>query len=153
MNLIQHIRRQREWALRTFGPKWDPQGNIEHIRRELIEIEADPFDLSEWVDVVILALQGAFRAGHSPAEIANAITTKQIINESRQWPDWRTADHSKPIEHVREPAERPEKRWLVDPPGGWANGTKLAFHIRERAEAYAATCPPRTRIIDRHAIG
>src|SRR5690606_10548435 len=65
------------------------------------EIEADPGDLREWVDVVILALDGAWRSGATPLQIIEAIVSKQTKNEGRSWPDWRTADPNKAIEHDR----------------------------------------------------
>lgn len=42
------------------------------------------------------------RQGHEPEAIAAAIEAKQTKNEGRQWPDWRTAEPGKAIEHVRE---------------------------------------------------
>jgi hypothetical protein len=102
MDLIAHIRRQREFSARTFGPGARTQGVIAHIRKELAEVEANPTDVFEWVDVILLALDGAWRAGHPPEVIANAILIKQERNEGRQWPDWRMADPNAPIEHDRE---------------------------------------------------
>lgn len=96
-----HLRNQREWSERTFGPGARTAGVIDHIRKELREIEADPLDVAEWIDVVILALDGAWRAGYSPDQIIGAIRAKQAKNEARAWPDWRTADPDKAIEHVR----------------------------------------------------
>ena len=58
-------------------------------------------DLYEWIDIVLLALDGAWRAGYSPATIAEALEAKQSKNENREWPDWRTADPNKAIEHDR----------------------------------------------------
>lgn len=101
-DLIQHIHRQREFSKRTFGPGQRTDGVIDHIRKELEEIKASPDDLSEWADVIILALDGAWRIGYEPREIAKAILQKQQKNESRKWPDWRTAEPGKAIEHVRE---------------------------------------------------
>jgi hypothetical protein len=100
-NLWAHLHRQRTWSKETFGPGPRTQGIIDHIKKELVEIEAQPSDISEWVDVVILALDGAWRAGASPDEIILAIRAKQAANETRKWPDWRTADPDKAIEHVR----------------------------------------------------
>lgn len=101
-DLIAHIERQRDWSLRTFGPAdRGVAGVIDHIRKELKEIEAAPADLEEWVDVIILAIDGAHRAGHSPQAIAGGIAAKQAKNEARQWPDWRTIEPGKAIEHVR----------------------------------------------------
>ena len=96
-----HLDRQRKWSGRTFGPGTRTQGVLDHIRKELIEIEADPLDVGEWVDVIILAFDGAWRAGWEPQEIIDAIRTKQTRNENRVWPDWRTADPDAAIEHDR----------------------------------------------------
>jgi hypothetical protein len=103
-NFEAHLQRQHDFSVRTFGPAFRPKGIVDHIRRELAEIEADPEDLSEWIDVVILGLDGALKGGHTPAEIVDALVAKQTRNEARTWPDWRTADPDKAIEHVREGA-------------------------------------------------
>jgi site-specific DNA-methyltransferase (adenine-specific) len=103
MDLIAHLRRQREFSLRTFGPGRRTLGIIDHIKKELIEVAAAPTDLSEWIDLIILAADGALRADHSPEAIAAALEAKQATNAARTWPDWRTASSSdKAIEHVRE---------------------------------------------------
>lgn len=96
-----HIDRQRAWSDATFGPGARTHGVLDHIRRELDEIEQAPDDLYEWVDVIILALEGASRAGHSGRQIIDAIKTKQALNETRTWPDWRTQPTDRAIEHVR----------------------------------------------------
>jgi hypothetical protein len=101
-DLVAHLHRQRDFSERTFGPGDRAKGVVDHIRKELIEIEADPKDLSEWIDVVLLALDGAWRQGYTPEQIACALEAKQTKNEGRQWPDWRTAEPGKAIEHVRE---------------------------------------------------
>lgn len=101
-DLVAHLHRQREFSARTFGPGARTAGVLDHIRKELAEIEAKPADLTEWVDVVLLALDGAWRAGHSPEDIVLAIAEKQMKNEVRKWPDWRTAEPGKAIEHVRD---------------------------------------------------
>lgn len=101
-DLEAHLTRQREFSTKTFGPGHRTKGVIDHIRKELAEIEADPTDIMEWVDVIILAFDGAWRAGWEPADIIAAIVAKQTRNEARQWPDWRTAAPDKAIEHVRD---------------------------------------------------
>ena len=101
MNLVAHIRRQREFSEKTFGPGTRTGAVLEHTRKELDEVKANPCDLSEWVDVILLTLDGAWRMGFSPEQIAWAIVDKQLINESRQWPDWRTTPEGKPIEHIK----------------------------------------------------
>lgn len=101
LDLVAHLRRQRSFSEKTFGPGERAAAVLDHIRKELAEIEADPTDIMEWIDVVILALDGAWRAGYEPHEIAEALLAKQAKNESRKWPDWRTADPEKAIEHDR----------------------------------------------------
>lgn len=101
-NFYQHLKRQREWSGTTFGPGARTKGVVDHIRKELGEIEADPTDITEWIDVVILALDGAWRAGAWPDQIIATLVAKQTKNEARVWPDWRTADPNKAIEHVKE---------------------------------------------------
>lgn len=100
-DLISHLRRQRKFSERTFGPGARAASVVNHIRKELIEVEADPSDIREWVDVIILAFDGAWRAGWEPEAIVDAIATKQAENESRTWPDWRTVQVDKIIEHDR----------------------------------------------------
>lgn len=96
-----HIERQREWSRETFGPGLRTLGVIEHIRKELDEIERDPWNVYEWVDVMILAVDGAWRAGYEPQAIIDAYLTKMERNYAREWPDWRTFTEGQAIEHVR----------------------------------------------------
>lgn len=100
-NLVSHLERQKEFSEKTFGPGQRTKGVIDHIRKELLEIEADPKDITEWVDVIILAFDGAWRAGWNASDIVASIVAKQEKNESRTWPDWRKADPNKAIEHDR----------------------------------------------------
>lgn len=101
LDLVVHLHRQRHFSLETFGPGQRTAGVLDHIRKELLEIEAAPNDLAEWIDVAILAFDGAWRTGASPEQIVRALLDKQLKNEARKWPDWRTADPSKAIEHER----------------------------------------------------
>lgn len=104
-DLHEHLHRQREFSERTFGPGERLAGVIDRIRKELVEVEKAAADgdptLPEWVDVIILALDGAWRSGATPQAIAAAIADKQARNEARRWPDWRSADPGKAIEHDR----------------------------------------------------
>lgn len=97
-----YLERQLGFSLRTFGPGARTQGVLDHINKELKEIEDDPSDMEEWADLVILAFDGALRYGHDPQDLIDTIINKHIKNESRNWPDWRTADRNKAIEHIRD---------------------------------------------------
>ena len=101
MNLIAMIRRQKMWSLNTFGPGPRLGGILKHIRKELVEVEESPTDVSEWIDVAILALDGAWRSGATAEQIAEAWDRKQTKNENRVWPDWRLSTEDHPIEHDR----------------------------------------------------
>lgn len=108
-DLVAHLKRQADWSHRTFGPGDRIAGISDHIRKELLEVAAahnprfhpDLAALKEWIDVIILGLDGAWRTGASPEMIAGAISAKQLINEERRWPDWRKAELGKAIEHDR----------------------------------------------------
>lgn len=128
-DLIAHLYRQRAFSRATFGPGPRAKGVVDHIRKELIEIERDPGDVFEWVDVILLALDGAWRAGCSPETIAAAISTKQGKNERRDWPDWRTADPDKAIEHKRGEGE----------PGCMATVREIARDVERAANAESET--------------
>lgn len=96
-----HLQRQRDWSTKTFGPGDRTYGIMKHIEKEFDEIVNDPTDAKEWIDVAILALDGAWRAGLEPQEIIDALIEKQSINEKRTWPDWRQFTYGEAIEHVR----------------------------------------------------
>lgn len=114
MDLVKHLERQHEWSQRTFGPGDRTKALCEHIRRELNEIEQDTESLIEWIDVVILAFEGALRIGWSPEVVAECLNKKQLKNERRKWPDWRSADPGKPIEHMRECIEKEVNPITID---------------------------------------
>jgi hypothetical protein len=100
MDLAQHIRRLQAFSSQTFGPGPRTQSILAHIREELLEVEAAPTDLYEWLDIVMLALDGAWRAGRSPEDVAAALETLQTRNEGRTWPDWRTMEAGEKIKHI-----------------------------------------------------
>ena len=97
----RYILQQRAWSLITFGPRKNTKSITDHIRKELLEIEARPNDLMEWIDVIQLAIDGAWRTGATATQITRALEAKFKINEGRRWPDWRTKDPDAPTEHIR----------------------------------------------------
>lgn len=100
-DLVAHLKRQNSFSLKTFGPGQRVAGVCDHIRKELDEVEASNGSIHEWIDVLILALDGCWRSGADAEEIIEALEAKQAKNENRAWPDWRTADRNKAIEHDR----------------------------------------------------
>jgi hypothetical protein len=100
-DLIGIIYRQREFSAKTFGPGTRLRGIVDHIRKELVEIEKSNGDLSEWIDVIILALDGAWRSGATPSQIVEDLVEKMNRNATRTWPDWRARSENEAIEHER----------------------------------------------------
>jgi hypothetical protein len=99
MELQSYLIRQWAWSKQTFGPGKRTGGIIQHIRKELAEIEAKPDDPSEWVDVMILAMDGYWRHGGKPESLMADLQAKQNKNFARKWPTPTSEDVA--VEHVR----------------------------------------------------
>lgn len=90
------------WSRETFGPGLRDEGIVEHIRKELVEIEQATTDyekMSEWIDVWILATDALHRHGLTTEEIFDLAFAKYQKNKRRKWPDWRKFK-GRAIEHV-----------------------------------------------------
>ena len=98
-----YIATQKEWSNIVFGNGLRTEGICKHIESELGEIRAAPTDVMEWVDVIILALDGAWRSGHSTDEILWAMVKKQMKNLQRKWHPQNSGD--KPVFHVKEASQ------------------------------------------------
>lgn len=106
MELERYLYKQMLFSMRAFGPGDRTEGVLDHMEKEAQEIRdavatGEPA-LPELVDQIILAFDGAWRSGATPEDIVHALEHKQEVNQNRQWPDWRTADVGKAIEHIRE---------------------------------------------------
>jgi hypothetical protein len=100
-DLVGHIHGQSQFSADTFGPGLRTESIVAHIEKELSEIRENPRDAKEWIDVALLAFDGAWRAGYMPREVAMIFRDKQAENEQREWPDWRTLKDGEPSEHIR----------------------------------------------------
>jgi hypothetical protein len=86
LDLAKFFDAKAEWSRDTFG-HGHRSGVIAHIRSELDEIAACPSDLTEWIDVVLLAMDGAARSACADgASFVAALIEKQRLNERRTWP-------------------------------------------------------------------
>lgn len=92
---------QHDWDLATFGPGLRTKPFLDHLLSELVEIEALPSDLEEWIDLAILAFGGAMRHGATPAQVIAQYVAKLAKNRARHWADWRTVAPAQVIEHTR----------------------------------------------------
>lgn len=96
------------WSEQTFGDGLRTKGVIQHVTKELKEIEEKPFDLEEWTDLILLSLDGFWRhcdrnlTKQQMAELlSESIAAKFAKNQARDWPDWRTLPDDVAIEHKR----------------------------------------------------
>lgn len=118
-DLESMLARQIAFSRATFGPGERMEGVLDHISKEMEEIRNGNNDPNEWVDMVILSLDGLWRSilesnntnfawvdnvdnvDDCSYEMTNLLLSKYAKNEMRTWPDWRTADPNKAIEHDR----------------------------------------------------
>ena len=92
--------RQIKWSKRTFGTTKRTMGILKHILKEVDEVIAKPDDLMEWIDIIILGLDGFWRHGGSPSTIGPLLNAKAEDNYQRRYP-FPTSD-DEPSEHIRE---------------------------------------------------
>jgi len=97
--LSHYLKDQIFWSRKTFGEGKRTLGIIKHIQKELKEIEENPEDLSEWIDVIILALDGYWRHGGDYKQIMSRLKRKQFENFKREYPFPISEDE--PSEHIR----------------------------------------------------
>lgn len=112
INFSSYLKKLIEFSKKTFGPGDRTDGIIDHIEKELVEIRQAPLDVEEWIDVVLLSLDGAWRCASmsypkaKPEELADKVISmlmhKTKKNELRSWPDWRTIDPGKAILHIKD---------------------------------------------------
>ena len=105
------LAKQKSWSSVTFGHGLRTGGLIDHIQKELAEIRANPHDLEELIDVIILALDGYWRHGGEPNSIMDGLIAKWEKNFARQWPTPTSEDIA--VEHVRETPAKPKHKFHI----------------------------------------
>lgn len=84
LGIAEYMAHASVWSHRTFGPGPRTLGVVAHIRKEIAEIEDEPADLSEWADLVILALDGCWRAmidWANPHDVPSARTWHEVEDD------------------------------------------------------------------------
>lgn len=102
MDFSYYVKQQKEWSIKTFGEGQRVEGVLKHIEKELAEIREHPQDLTEYIDVIILAMDAAWRAGFTPDEIETELRRKQLQNTLRKWPPINPNNHDDAIEHIKD---------------------------------------------------
>lgn len=79
------IEKQIKISKNKFGTETRTSGIIDHMVEELKEIENNPNDIFEWIDMLILSIDGSWRRGFTPSEIAEAWKQKIDIINNRKY--------------------------------------------------------------------
>lgn len=103
--------RKREWSLRTFGADYPLHKVLAHLHKEIEEIRQEPCDLTEWIDAILLSIDGFWRAGGDLRQLEEMLRTKHAINEWREWPE-PTPDE--PTCHVKDGGEAPRAALIAE---------------------------------------
>lgn len=97
LTLDSIIREVNEWQAVTF-PRATPASVVEHLRREVNELIADPTNTSELADVIFLAVGLAYELDIDIDGLARIVADKLAVNRARQW---QAPDAQGVVEHVR----------------------------------------------------
>lgn len=112
MDFSKYVERQKEWSLQTFGKGERTDGIIKHIQHELEEVSSSTGrdKLEECIDIIILAMDMAWRLGWEPQTIEDMLLWKQIKNFQRQWPSKEVseANQNEPTFHLKTDEEKGE---------------------------------------------
>ncbi len=89
-----------EWSTATFGTTAErgPLGPLKHLAKEVVEVQADPTDITEFADIGLLWFDSARRAGFAYDQLIQAMWTKLAVNKTRQWGK---AGANEAAEHIR----------------------------------------------------
>ena len=98
LNFLDNVKKFNNKTFGGFTLEEKASSLVKHIRAECVEIEENPTDLDEWIDVVILAMDALLRA-EEPHEILRRWANKMAKNASRDWPE-PAAD--KPMFHIKD---------------------------------------------------
>ena len=88
------------WANSQFGDRTgNPFGVLNHLHRELIELENNPTDVEEMADVMMLTIEIAAIMGWTMTDVFDATLMKLARNKKRTW---YPTDEEGVAEHVKE---------------------------------------------------
>jgi hypothetical protein len=117
--LIEWLTEKMKWSYQTFGNSERHIGVLKHIEKEIEETRQNPNDVTEWIDIILLAFDGACRMGFTPEQVVTALIAKQEKNTQRRWPP--PVPEDEPSFHLEEESEQPGRAWDIDrfPPRGY----------------------------------
>lgn len=93
---------KREWSLSVFGPDYTYGELLAHIRKEVAEVAANPNDTTEWIDIILLAMDGYWRANDRTSRAQNLMRDLAAKVEENKYRQWERSAPGEPMEHKRE---------------------------------------------------
>lgn len=143
-DLFDLINELTVWSQQTFGSdeERDCRGPLEHLKKEIKEVESNPGDVTEWADMFLLYLDGLRRAGIGFPMLVEVAKRKLKYNQARQW---NKAENGKVSEHVKTQADdKPEDCVIRLEPGRRDRrlGATNKHLIVKDGRAYMLVMPP-----------
>jgi hypothetical protein len=94
---------EAKWSQQTFGDDSirGPIGPLKHLIAEAQEAMANPQDVTEFADCLMLVFDAARRAGFTYRQLKRAARRKLERNKRREWPPVGSAG-DEPTFHIKE---------------------------------------------------
>lgn len=96
--LFHSLGKHRDWTFDTAGPGLRTEGLLTHIAKESDEIRKDPTDRKEWIDIILLGMDGYYRTGGTHWTLIEDLIEKieKILRRK-----WAKVSGDQPMEHTR----------------------------------------------------
>jgi hypothetical protein len=74
-----------EWSDSVFGEARGPEGALHHLELEIQELNAEPYQIEEYADCLMLLFDAARMAGFGLEDLEIALQMKLEKNKRRKW--------------------------------------------------------------------
>lgn len=88
MPLLKLLQEQRQFSVATFGPEPRLAGVLDHLEKELAEVQEATGDVMEWADCFLLCIDGSIRAGGDPSNIVAYMAHRVDLYEAKHQGVW-----------------------------------------------------------------
>lgn len=92
MTLLKLLQEQRQFSVSAFGPEPRLAGVLDHLKKELAEVQEATGDVTEWADCFLLCVDGSMRAGGDPSHIDAYMSHGVMPEESKGQDGWKFHD-------------------------------------------------------------
>lgn len=93
----------KNWSCETFGDETvrGPIGPLKHLKKECDEAIADPTDITEYADLLILVIDASWRAGFSLGDLRRGTLAKIEVLKTREYarvPEGEISEHNRALD-------------------------------------------------------